>query len=75
MAVTEAQKRANRKWDAENMTHLACKLRKETAEEFRRYAQEHSTTVNALLKDYIMRLLDGWEPGTVPEEPDEKNLY
>lgn len=75
MAVSNAQKRARDKWDAANMSHIACKLRKDTAERFKQYAQEHGTTPNALLREYIMRLLDGWEPGTVPEEPDEKSLY
>lgn len=73
--ISEAKKKANARWDAANMQLIGCKLRKDTAKKFRRYAQEHGTTVNALLKNYILRLLDGWEPGTVPEEPGEKSLY
>ena len=30
--VTEARKRANAKWDKENMVVLACKVKRETAE-------------------------------------------
>lgn len=75
MPISEAKKKANAKWDAANMKLIGCKLRKDTAERFKQYAQEHGTTPNALIREYIMRLLDGWEPGTVPKEPDEKSLY
>ena len=33
--VTEARKRANAKWDKENMVVLACKVKRETAEQFK----------------------------------------
>lgn len=76
MALSEARKKANAKWDAANMATIACKLRKDTAERFKQYAQEHGTTPNALIREYIMRLLDGWEPGAAPPAvPDENDLY
>ena len=39
--VTEARKRANAKWDKENMVVLACKVKRETAEQFKAYLEEH----------------------------------
>ncbi len=40
MAVSEAHKRGNRKWDKENMTTLGCKVKKEEATAFKEYAKE-----------------------------------
>ena len=40
--VTEARKRANAKWDKENMVVLACKVTRETAEQaVKAYLEEH----------------------------------
>ncbi len=54
MAVSEAHKRGNRKWDKENMKIVACKLRKEQAERFKQYAEDNGTTVNALIKNFVL---------------------
>ena len=54
MAVSEAHKRGNRKWDKENMKIVACKLRKEQAERFKLYAEEKGTTVNVLIKNFVL---------------------
>ena len=43
----------SREWDKENMKTLACRVRKEEAEEFRAYAQNLSTSAHALLADYV----------------------
>lgn len=45
--VTEARKRANAKWDKENMVVLACKVKRETAEQFKAAcaAQEQRPTL------------------------------
>ena len=76
MALSEARKKANAKWDAANMATIACKLRKDKADAFRLYAQQHGTTPNALLKAYIMRLLDGFDPDAAPPEiPGVNDLY
>lgn len=55
--VSESKKRANRKWDAENMTRISCKVRKDVAEQFKQYAAEHNTTVNALVLSYVRNCL------------------
>ena len=48
--VTPAKRAANDKWDKDNMTHLACKVRKDYAEQIKALAAENGTTVNAIIK-------------------------
>lgn len=46
--VSETQKRARNKWDANNMTVLGCKIRKDRADLFRAACAAAGTTVNAV---------------------------
>ena len=54
MAVAESRKRANEKWDAENMTTLGCRVKKEQADRFKAYCSEIGKTSNAVLRDYVL---------------------
>jgi hypothetical protein len=54
MSVSEAQKKANRQWDKENMITLGCKVKREQAEKFKKYAANNGKTANALLKDFVL---------------------
>lgn len=54
MAVSEAKKKANAKWDSENMATLACKVKKTQAEAFKSYCMERGQTSNTVLKDYVL---------------------
>ncbi len=54
MAVSRSKRAANNKWDKENMKIVACKLRKEQAERFKQYAEDNGTTVNALIKNFVL---------------------
>ena len=54
MAVSQAQKKANAKWDKENMTTLGCKVKKSAATQFKEYAKQQGTTANSLLKNYVL---------------------
>lgn len=55
--ITEAKKRGNQKWDAENMKTVAACIRRETAEEFARLCRANGDTMHSVLKkaieDYI----------------------
>lgn len=62
MAVTRAKRAANDKWDAANMKHIACKVRKEDADAFKKYADERNTNPNALLKGFVYRCIGKEEP-------------
>lgn len=43
--ITESRKKANKKWDKENMITLSCKVRKELAENLRKYADSQGLTI------------------------------
>ena len=54
MKLTEAQKKANRKWDKENMVTLACHVRKEQAEKFKDFTAQKGKSINQMLKEYVL---------------------
>ena len=58
MAVSRAKRASNNKWDKENMKLVACKIKKEDAEAFKKYADDNATTPNALLRKYIYKCID-----------------
>jgi len=58
MALTDAKKRSNNKWDAANMTVLGCKVRKDEAERFKAACKEQRTTVNAVFRVAMVRFMD-----------------
>ena len=53
MAKTDAQRRAENKYAAKNLTVVGCKVTKEEAEEFSRACEMRGTTKNAVLKEAI----------------------
>lgn len=57
--VSPKKRASNNKWDAENMTVLGVKVRKDYAEKVRQKAKERGDTINAILKealdDYMIR--------------------
>ena len=59
MPVSAAQKRANNKYNAEHMTILGCKVRKEYAQEVKDACAANGDTVNAVIKraldDYLSK--------------------
>ena len=54
---TEAQKRARDKWDAENMSVISCKLKREIAENFKTAVKANGTTPNELFRGWIAAYL------------------
>ena len=58
MAVTESRKKANAKWDAENITTLGCRVKKDQAEKFKTYCAEIGKTSNAVLRDYVLDCIE-----------------
>ncbi len=56
--VSPKKRASNNKWDAENMTVLGVKVRKEYADEVRRKAKERGDTVNAILKAALDRYME-----------------
>ena len=58
MAVTESRKKANAKWDAENMTTLGCRVKKDQADKFKTYCAEIGKTSNAVLREYVLDCIE-----------------
>lgn len=54
---TDAQKSARDKWDAENMSVISCKLKREIAEEFKAAAKRDGKTPNELIRGWIAAYL------------------
>lgn len=53
MSISESRKRANTKWDKENMATLGCRVKKEQAAAFKEYAAAQGKTANTVLKEYV----------------------
>lgn len=51
--TSQAKRKANNKWDKENMATLGCKVKKEDAEKFRAYAIKCGKTPNTILREYV----------------------
>lgn len=55
---TDAQKRTRNKWDAENMSVISCKLKREIAKTFKATAKSNGTTPNELIRGWIAAYLE-----------------
>lgn len=53
MATSEAQKRANAKWDKENTKIVSCKLPKREYDAFKKKAEQQGKTISGMLLAYI----------------------
>lgn len=51
--ISEKKKASNAKWDKENMTSLACRVKKDYAEKFKVACAAAGTTPNAVLKQAV----------------------
>lgn len=68
MPVSDAQKRARNKYDAQHYTVTGCKIRKEYAEAFRARCEQYDTTPGAVLRaalDSFMETHPAPDPGNV----------
>lgn len=68
MAVSDAKKKANAKWDSENMATLACKVKREHADKFKAYCSEIGKTSNAVLRECVLSCI-GEAMGESPQQP------
>ena len=57
MAPSDAQKRATKKYQKENIASLACRVKKEQAEKFKAYCEGQGKTSNAVLKEYVLECI------------------
>lgn len=61
-ALSESRKKANAKWDKDNMTVLGCKVRRDYADRIRAAAASQGDTVNAIIKRSLDAYLEEFEP-------------
>ena len=57
MPISEARKRGNAKWDAENMAYQTVKVRRELLEEFKALVQANGDKVNTVLREAMERYI------------------
>lgn len=57
MPISEARKRANKKWNTENLTSFTVKLNKEKTEKFRAAAAAAGTTPTTIIKQAIEKFI------------------
>lgn len=68
MPLTEAKKRANKKYQAKTIASLACRVKKDQAEAFKVYCEIQGRTSNAVLRDYVLGCIG---EGKISEGPQE----
>lgn len=51
--MTDAQKRASRKWDQSNLKNLSCRVNNNEYIAFKKYAEDHGKTISGMLLDYV----------------------
>ena len=62
MAVSNAKKKANAKWDSENMATLACKVKRDQADKFKAYCAGVGKSSNAVLRDFVLESIGEESP-------------
>lgn len=68
---SEKQKQYRNKWDSEHMKLVACKIRRDIAEDFAVACRANGTNPNAVLHDCILQYLsDNRDSGLVAETSD-----
>lgn len=55
---TDAQRRAQNKYDAANMTVLGCKVRRDEADAFKAACRAAGTTPNAVFRDAMQKFME-----------------
>ena len=62
MATSEARKRANAKWDKQNMTTIAARVRRDEREAFRELCEKNGTNINAVLLEAMRSYIEQHKP-------------
>lgn len=57
MPLSESRKRANSKWDKENLKMLVTKVRRDDAEKFAQLCKENNLSVHKAIKSFVMDCL------------------
>lgn len=68
MPLTDAKKRANKKYQAKTIASLACRVKKDQAEAFKTYCGMQGRTSNAVIRDYVLSCIEERDSGGNPSE-------
>ena len=68
--VTRAKRESNNRWDRDNMTILACKVKRDIADQARAAAQMANTSINAVLRQAVDSLIAGGVQQTGSNQAD-----
>jgi len=60
----ESKRKANDKWDKENMATLGCKVKKNEAANFKDYAARRGKTSNTMLREYVIDCISTGQDNT-----------
>ena len=75
MAISDAHKNANRKWDKQNMLTIGVRLKRDEALAFKEYAARQGRTANAVLKEFVMACIypeQGGDTGEKSSSPESE---
>ncbi|MGN0552368.1 MAG: hypothetical protein ACI4I1_03220 [Oscillospiraceae bacterium] len=59
--ISESKKKANQKWDRENMCTLSCRMRKEEADYFKDWCRINHTTPGGMIKQYVNKCIEEYD--------------
>lgn len=69
--VSEAQKKAARKWDSENLTNICIRVRKEYAQRVHEICRANGTTASAIMREAIDAYMQAHDGDGITEEERE----
>lgn len=72
MALSEARKKANKKWDAENLTNICIRVRKEYAQRVHEICRANGTTASAIMREAIDTYMQAHDGGGIIGEESEQ---
>ena len=70
--VSEAQKKAARKWDSENLTNICIRVRKEYAQRVHEICRANGTTASAIMREAIDAYMQEHDGGGITEGEREQ---
>ena len=69
--VSEAQKKAARKWDSENLTNICIRVRKEYAQRVHEICRANGTTASAIMREAIDTYMQANDGGITEGEREQ----
>ena len=70
--ISEAQKKAARKWDSENLTNICIRVRKEYAQRVHEICRANGTTASAIMREAIDAYMQAHDGGGITEGESEQ---